>query len=168
MSMRQGTISVFLGCHSIFHSCLVLLAWKRLYTTWPKAWQIVCIFLHDVGHIGLDYLDDFEQKKKHWKRGAEIGHRLFGPKAFVFIAGHCSYSGYPLSDLYRPDKYSWHIAPRWWLFSNCLFEPKIAMGYGRWEAVRRFKEQVKQSMESGEYKSTHSMYLERCKGSESK
>lgn len=40
------------------------------------------------------------------------------------------------------------------------------MGYGKWEAVRRFKAQVKQSVESGEYKSTHSMYMERCRGSE--
>lgn len=164
--MSQGTISIIAGCHSPFHSVLVLLSWRKLYGAWPKPWQIVCIFLHDVGHIGLDYLDDFEQKKKHWELGARIGERLFGPKAFDFLAGHCSHSGHPLSELYKPDKYSWHIAPRWWLYLNCIFEPKISMGYGKWEAVARFKAQVKQSVESGEYKSTHSMYMERCRGGE--
>lgn len=166
--MKQGTISVLFGCHSIFHSFLVLIAWWKLYGKRPKTWQVVCVFLHDVGHIGLDYLDDFEGKKRHWELGAKLGKWLFGKKAFDFLAGHCRYSGQPQSDLYRPDKYSWHIAPRWWLFLNTIFEPKLSVGYGRWEAVRKFKEQVRESVESGEYKSTHSMYLERCKEVESK
>lgn len=151
------------GCHSVIHSCLVLIAWRKLYGGWPKFWQGVCIFLHDIGHVGLDYLDDFEQKKRHWELGAKIGRWLFGYKAYDLLAGHCSHSGHLLSDLYRPDKYSWHIAPRWWLFSNTIFEPKLAMGYGRWEAVALFKEQVRQSVESGEYQSTHAMYLKRCR-----
>lgn len=167
--MKQGTISVIFGCHSVFHSFLVLAAWRKVYGKWPEAWQTVCIFLHDVGHIGLDYLDDFEQKKKHWELGARIGNRLFGQKAFDFLAGHCSHTGYPLSDLYRPDKYSWHIAPSWWIVLNCFFEPKLAIGCcNRREAARHFKEQVRKSVESGEYKSTHSMYLDRVNDAQSK
>ncbi len=151
------------GCHSVFHSFLVLIAWEKLYDKWPKPWQMICIFLHDIGHIGYDYLDDFEQKKRHWELGAKISGFLFGQKGYNFTAGHCGYSGYPLSELYKADKYSWHIAPEWWLFTNIIFEPKIAMGYAKTEAVKRFKEQVRKSIESGEFNSTHQMYLDRCK-----
>lgn len=160
--MTQGTISILFGCHSIIHSFLVLIAWRKLYGAWPEFWQVVCIFLHDVGHVGLDYLDDFEQKKKHWMLGANIGRKLFGLKAYYFLAGHCSHTGYGLSELYKPDKYSWYIAPRWWLLWNSIVEPKLNGTMNVRQAVTNFQDQVKASIESGEYKSTHSMFLERC------
>ena len=162
--ISQGTMSVLFGCHSFFiHSIIVIVAWKRIYGKRPAFWQIVCIFLHDVGHLGLNYLDDFEAKKKHWMLGASIAYSLFGQKGFDFLAGHCSHSGHPLSELYRADKYSWHIAPYWWLYTNTFAEPKLRMGYTRREAILKFKEQVRQSVESGEFRSTHEMFLERCK-----
>lgn len=70
--MTQGTVSILFGCHSPIHSVLVLMSWKKLYRHWPRWWQIVCIFLHDIGHWGLDYLDDVNQKNKHWELGARI------------------------------------------------------------------------------------------------
>jgi predicted HD phosphohydrolase len=70
--MTQGTISILFGCHSVIHSYYVLRAWKILYKTYPEPWQAICIFLHDIGHYGLNYLDDYEQKKIHWIKGAEI------------------------------------------------------------------------------------------------
>lgn len=161
--MAQGTISILFGCHSPIHSLLVTMAWKRLYGTYPALWQITCIFLHDIGHLGLNYLDDFEAKKKHWRLGARITYTLFGQKGFDLLAGHCSYSGYPASDLYKADKYSWHIAPLWWLYTNTLVEPKLRMGYTRKDAVLKFKAQVRQNIESGAFRSTHTMFLERCK-----
>jgi len=167
--MKQGTVSVLVGVHSPVHSFLVLLSWRKLYGRWPKLWQIGCIFLHDIGHWGQNYLDSQEEKERHWIVGAEIAGVLFGEEGFCLVAGHSSRPdglgpafSY-ISELYKPDKYSWYIAPRWWLWWNCIVEPKIAMGYSRKEAVRRFKAQVKQSIESGEYRSTHSMYLDRCK-----
>jgi hypothetical protein len=160
--MHQGTTSILIGVHSPIHSLLVLLSWKRVYGRWPKFWQLVCIFIHDVGHIGLDYLDDYEQKKLHWVGGSEIANHLFGYEAYLFVAGHCESSGFPKSELYKPDKYSWYIAPNWWLWMNCVFEPKVAMGYSKREAVFKFKEQVRQSIESGEFRSTHQMFLDRC------
>jgi len=161
--MKQGTISIAVGCHSVIHSVLVLLAWRRLYKRWPRAWEVVCIFIHDVGHWGLNYLDDVEQKKEHWKLGAKIGKWLFGQDAFDLLAGHCSTSGFPKSQLYYSDKYSWYIAPDWWLWLNTFAEPKLRMGYNRWVAVHLFKKQVRESIESGAYQSTHAMYLKRCK-----
>jgi len=124
---------------------------------------MLCIFLHDIGHWGLNYLDDYEQKKEHWKLGAKIAGKLFGYKGWWICAGHCSHSGIPNSPLYKADKYSWHMAPEWWLYTNALFEPKLRMGYSRIQAVRRFKENVRESIESGVFRSTHSMYLKRCR-----
>lgn len=160
--MKQGTVSVIIGCHSPIHSVIVILAWCRLYGRWPRLWQIVCIFLHDIGHWGRDYLDDYDAKKDHWKLGAEIGRRLFGPKAYAFLAGHCSHSGKPRSLLYRPDKFSWLVAPTWWLRMNIIAEPKLSMGYRPKESIARFRAQVAESIYSGAYRSTHQMFLERC------
>ena len=160
--MKQGTISVLYGCHSPFHSFLVLIAWIKLYRKIPKFWQVVCILLHDIGHWGLNYLDNLEEKKIHWQKGARIAERMFGEKGWYFVASHCSYSGCNIGKLKKADKYSWYIAPKWWLFLNTLAEPKLRMGYGTWEAVNKFKEQVKESVESGQFRSTHQMYLERC------
>ncbi len=160
----QGTISWFLGCHSPVHSFLVLLSWRKLHGRWPVFWQVACILLHDIGHIGLNYLDHAWQKQNHWKRGAYICGALFGEKGFLLVAGHDAHSGYRQSALYKPDKYAAYIAPVWWLVTNTFFEPKMRMGYGRVEAVRRFKEQAKKNIESGAYRSNHDLYLERCRG----
>jgi hypothetical protein len=122
-----------------------------------------CILLHDIGHWGRQYLDDPEEKAGHWRLGARVAFRLFGPRGYQMVAGHDAGSGLPESPLYRADKYSWHLAPRLWLWSNAVFEPKIAMGYTRWEAVRLFKKRVAENVQ-GAWKPTHSLYLERCKG----
>lgn len=159
--MKQGTISVLVGCHSPVHSVLVIISWKKLFGHWPKPWQIVCIFLHDIGHWGLNYLDDPEQKAHHWRLGTRWAGRLFGWAGACLVGGHCSRSPHKRSELYKPDKYSWYIAPRWWLWLNCITEPKLTRGHKRGEAIKRFQEQVRQSIESGEYGSTHQMYLER-------
>lgn len=163
--MKQGTVSWFFGCHNIGHSFLVLRSWRILYGTWPKLWQIVCIFLHDIGHIGLQYLDDFEQKKQHWELGACIARCMFGRKGYDFLAGHCSHSGHTLSDLYKADKYSWYIAPTWWLWLNNIAEPKLTINCdGNMDAIRKFRAMVAESIESGDYTSTHEMYLRRVSG----
>jgi hypothetical protein len=149
------------------HSALVLLSWRKLYGRWPSLWQVCCIFLHDIGHFGLDYLDDHEQKKRHWELGAVVARRLFGEKGWELTAGHCSHSRRPQSDLYRADKYSWYIAPTWWLWWNNVAEPKLTTNCeSNMDAVRKFRDMVKQSIESGEYVSTHSMYLSRVSGEE--
>jgi len=141
----------------------VLLAWRKVYGRWPKAWESVCIFLHDIGHWGKDYLDDLEQKREHWRLGARIGQAFFGPKAYRLLAGHCGASGFARSELYKADKYSWMLAPYWWLWLNTIFEPKLQMKYEtRREAIKRFQRQVKKNIESGEYRDTHELYLERC------
>lgn len=161
--MKQGTVSVICGCHSPVHSLLVLKAWKKLYCKWPEPWEVACIFLHDIGHWGTDYLDDYEKKKEHWLLGAYVAHKLFGSKGYALLAGHSSHSGFPKSKLYKADKFSWSLAPYWWLWTNCVAEPKLQMGYTKREAIKRFRSQVKESLESGKYQETHQFYLDRCK-----
>lgn len=162
--MKQGTWSVLFGCHSVIHSILVIIAWVRLYKRLPNWWQLVCILFHDIGHWGTDYLDDVEAKRRHYIKGAIWATRLFGQKGFLFVAGHDRYSGVPESELLKPDKYAWYIAPTWWLLSNQIFEPKLRMGYSRMGAVRHFKASVKRSIDNGDYRSTHDIYMERCEG----
>lgn len=164
--MKQGTVSITVGCHSPFHSFLVLLAWRKLYGEWPKFWELCCIFLHDVGHWGLNYLDDYYQKQQHWKLGAKWAEKLFGWDGFALVAGHCTTSGAKLSKLYKPDKYSWLLAPTWWLWLNTIFEPMLWVNCdSRIDGVRKFQTMVRKSIESGEYRSTHDMFLERQRGS---
>jgi hypothetical protein len=153
--LSQGTVSVIAGCHSPIHSILVVLAWRQLYGSWPKFWQLVCILLHDIGHIGKQYLDDFEQKKEHWILGARIARFLFGEKGYLFVAGHCSYSGVSQSLLYRPDKLSWLIAPMWWMRSHALVEPSI----GKQHHIDAFLKHVRENVESGRFESNHVVWL---------
>lgn len=163
MRFKEGTVSILFGCHSIVHCFVVLISWIILYKKIPKFWQIICILIHDVGHIGLDYLTDIEDKKKHWILGANIAKKLFGQKGYNFTAGHCSYSKLPPSLLYKADKYSWYIAPRLWLYFNCIVEPKLKCGFNIKKAVDLFTKNVRKSITSGEYTSTHEFYLSNLK-----
>jgi len=138
-------------------------AWRHLYGGWPKPWECICILLHDVGHVGTNYLDNVEQKNQHWILGAALAGALFWEKGYELTAGHCKYSGIPESPMYKADKYSWLLAPTWWLWLNTIAEPPLRMGYSRMDAIRAFRAQVKKSIESGEFAETHSFFLDRCK-----
>lgn len=159
--MKQGTVSVLLGCHSIIHSVVVWIAWYKLYHSVPNLWQTVCILLHDVGHWGKDYLDDYEQKKRHGELGAKIARFLFGQKGYDLVAGHNPYSGAPKSQLYDADKYSWVIAPTWWMMSSCIFERRLQRkGCTKKESALMFKEAMKKNMESGFKELGHEIYMQ--------
>ncbi len=130
--MKEGTKSVLIGCHNpLFHGTWVLMAWRLEYKAWPKWWEIVGIFLHDIGVGGRQYLSDDKAKIGHWERGAHYTelivwhlarHRrkaYLRQRAYQFVAGHCpEESGYLQSKLARPDKRSWIVAPTAWLWWN--------------------------------------------------
>ena len=158
--MRQGTVSVLVGCHSAIHSVIVLVAWKQLYGCWPSCWQTICIFLHDIGHWGKDYLDNYEQKKQHGILGAKLARFLFGQKGYDFVAGHNPYNGAERSQLHDPDKYSWVIAPVGWMVSYTYFEPKLQRkGSTRLQSAIMFKEAMRENMETGFKELGHEIYL---------
>lgn len=162
----QGAMSVLFGCHSVVHSVIVLLSWRIIYKSWPVLWQIVCIFLHDIGHWGFNYLDNSEDKKFHWCLGAHYAYKLFGWKGYKFTAGHCLSSNVGPSRLRLPDKYSWTIAPTIWLWFNNVAEPKlIRPGMSRWKSGLFWKQEMKAFVKSGKYEtySAHDVYLDSLK-----
>ncbi len=158
--MKQGTWSVLFGCHSFIHSLVVIVAWRKWYGSFPSWWQLVCILLHDIGHWGKQYLDDYELKKQHAVLGARAAGFLFGQKGFDLVAGHNVYNGDEQSQLYEPDKYSWVIAPLWWMITNTYFEPKLKRkGSSRRESAVMFKEAMRENMKSGFEERGHDIYL---------
>jgi len=163
--MTQGTMSVLFGCHSPVHSLIVVAAWRRLYGEFPKPWQFVCILLHDVGHWGTQYLDNYAAKRSHWRAGARAARCLFGLKGYDLIRGHCSYDGQDRSRLYAPDKYSWIMAPAWWMWTNTIFEPKlIRPNRTRMQSVKDFKTAMLKNWNGGLAEQGHDIYLRQWKG----
>ena len=159
--MKQGTVSLLVGCHSVVHSILVTIAWYKVHGRWPRPWELACIGLHDIGHIGLDYLDDPKQKAEHWRLGAEIAGVLFGDKGWKLIAGHDRNSGAPESDLYLPDKTSWAMSPALWLYWQQFVEPKLTPpGKSKWQHVKDFRAWTAANVASGKPRETHEGYLE--------
>ena len=121
--MTEGTKSYLIGCHQfLLHPVFVIMAWRLEYKSWPKLWQIVCIFLHDIGICGRQYLSDDTAKNGHWGRGARLTYIWLGIKAYSFCAGHTQESKCPESALARADKRSWVVAPMWWLWWNYWVE----------------------------------------------
>lgn len=127
--MTEGTKSYLMGCHQfLLHPFWVLIAWRLEYRSWPKWWEVICVFLHDIGICGRQYLSDDKAKKGHWRRGAEMasktvcrikddGHLV--NLAWFMCGGHCpEESGHRESKLFRADKASWLVAPMWWLWWN--------------------------------------------------
>ncbi|MDD5486619.1 MAG: hypothetical protein PHW65_03605 [Dehalococcoidales bacterium] len=158
--LKQGTVSVLFGCHSPVHSCVVAVAWVKLYHRLPAPWQMVCIFIHDIGHWGKDYLNDHEAKKQHQNLGAKVAGKLFGKKGYDLVMGHNPYNGCPRSLLFEPDKYSWVIAPLPWMVTNTWFEPKLKrVGSSRVESARMFKEAMRENMKTGFQERGHDIYL---------
>lgn len=163
--MKQGTISVLVGCHSPVHSLVVYVAWCKIYRRPPNWWQTVCIFLHDIGHWGKQYLDNVEEKERHGELGAKVAGKLFGKKGFDLINGHNTYQGQAKSQLFDPDKYSWVIAPLWWMTSNTYFEPKLVRpGHSHRESARMFKEAMTENAKTGFQERGHDIYLKQWRG----
>lgn len=121
MWISEGTKSVLFGAHSPIHSLFVGIAWRKLYGKWPNWKEWVCIFIHDIGYIGMDYISN-KSNDGHAELGTKLAHRWFGPEYGYLVLGHSSSSrikfGIPKSKLDLPDEYSWVIAPLWWMKWN--------------------------------------------------
>lgn len=164
--MKQGTISVLFGCHSFMHTHYVLKAWHYLYGKRPAFWQYVCIIVHDWGHWGKQYLDNYEEKKLHWVAGARIARFLFGEKGYNFNAGHCDYSGVAKSDLYKADKVCYAFVPVWWGWLAGQIEPKLhgaerKAGIKLKDAVKTFLNDNRKRLEAGVFESNQQYYMNR-------
>jgi len=133
--MTEGTRSYLIGCHQfLLHPLWVLLAWRFEYKSWPKWWELICIFLHDIGICGRQYLSDDKAKKGHWMLGAWWTYLIvwklsrnpyLGHSAAWTCAGHCPEESSILphlpvqeSKLSIADKRSWLVAPVYWMWWN--------------------------------------------------
>lgn len=118
--MEVGTKSVLFGVHQfILHPVLVTWAWWILYHEWPKPHQWAAIITHDLGYWGCPNMDGLEGENhpthvafwwfKHFGRfGDKVAKEVLGHSRF-----HAAQSGVPLSKLFRPDKLSTALYPRW-------------------------------------------------------
>lgn len=135
--MTEGTKSVLFGAHSVMHSILVTIAWRQTYGVWPTLKELVCIFVHDIGYIGKNYLTD-KSNEGHAELGAKIVGWLFGDDYRDLVLGHSSSAqrkyGLPPSKLEAPDDYSWVIAPLIWLRWNGWVE-KFGLDPVVWKQV---------------------------------
>lgn len=160
LKISEGTISVTIGCHSISHSIMTTIAWTKLYGR-PKLWELSCIFLHDIGHIGKDYLSNKKEKEGHWILGANIAKFLFGKKGYDMIAGHSpKHSKVNKSKLFMADKMAWSISPYPLLYWNALVEPKLKGNRTIIEHITKFKNKTIENVNSKNVKETHDLYLE--------
>ena len=170
--MTEGTKSYLIGCHQFFfHPLWVLLAWRLEYKSWPKWWEIICIFLHDIGVCGRQYLSDDKAKKGHWLKGAILSWRILArldrlqkredvlsAKAYRTCAGHCPEESkhFGESKLSRADKRSWLVAPIWWLWCNYWVEQ-----FGKRTGVKplKWKRIVAENLKSKNTTGNHELYL---------
>ncbi len=162
--MTQGTKSFLFGCHQfLLHPYFILKAWRFWYGKYPNWRKIICIFIHDIGIIGLNYLEK-GQKDGHSYKGAYLAYKLFDKNrkwgsfcAGDFCVGHTDESLYPRSKLFIPDKISYLFAPLWWLRWCTYFEgflKRAGISHLQW------REMVKQNMIEGFPKGSHRLFSE--------
>ena len=117
--MKLGTKSLLFGGHQfLIHPLLVLIAWVKLYRSFPSWRELICIFIHDWGYWGVADIKG-ERGDRHPECGGRIALKLFGPEWQNFILGHSSFyitrMGLERSKLLAPDKY-WHCMIPFWLY----------------------------------------------------
>lgn len=156
--MTEGTKSLLIGCHNFFiHPLMVIKAWRWWFGVWPNPWQIICIFIHDIGLAGRQYLSDHTAKKGHWILGANISYILFGWKGYYFCSGHTPESNHPRSDLWYADKLSWVIAPLWWMWANYYLD--VSRDGTRVSNPHQFKVWIARNFVSQNHFGAHELYL---------
>ena len=118
--MKTGTKSVLYGAHAFWlHPFFVAAAWWVLYGfPWdPRLW--FAFFLHDVGYIGCEKMDD-ENGEKHPEVGAKIMHFLFDWgsdywRNFTLLHSrhYAKTLGMKYSKLCVADKFAFCLTPAW-------------------------------------------------------
>lgn len=134
--LSTGTKSLLFGVHQfIWHPITVLIAWKKIYQSWPTWRELICIIIHDWGYWGQEHMDDVEGEK-HPELAAHIAMHLFEDQWYSWFCLYHSrhyarYFGMEPSPLCWADKLSiiydpwWLYLPRAWM-SGELFEYREA------------------------------------------
>lgn len=133
--MKIGTRSILFGVHAFWwHPIVVLLAWLRLYKSFPTWWQLIAIFCHDLGYWNLPNIDGEEGKNHPW-RGAAIAGNLVrfltgaGWNTYIFSLLHSRDAAarleIPVSELYAADKYAVWFEPAWFYLLRARLSGEI-------------------------------------------
>jgi len=167
--MTEGTKSYLIGCHQfLMHPLWVIMAWRLIYKSWPRWWELICIFLHDIGIVGRQYLSNNKGKKGHWEKGAILSQNIIfwyfpikyashSIDAFYMCAGHCpEESSFPESKLFRADKMSRVIMPTLLMWPEYWFEFKKTGGLNPIE----WKKILREKLKSNKPFNTHKLYME--------
>lgn len=147
--MTIGTKSILFGVHQFFwHPLTVLLAWRKLYKTWPRWPELVAILLHDVGYWGCKNIDGAEGKAhpifgalltakivvllryRYWPKGDTLADpRCHGSVTYYFTLGHsrdaAKAAGIEVSKLYAADKASIFYEPKWFYLLRARLSGEI-------------------------------------------
>lgn len=118
--MKRGTKSILFGVHQfILHPLFVLRAWFIIYRSFPTLSEFMAILTHDLGYWGKADMDGTEGSSHPASAAAFWRGRFggFGNEVADIIIGHSRFhaatNGLQLSKLFRPDKLSTALYPRW-------------------------------------------------------
>ena len=148
--MKIGTKSILFGVHQfILHPLMVARAWNIIYHKRPTLHEWCAIITHDLGYWGSPDMDG-ESGERHpeysanwwWNKGK------FGRNVGIEILGHSRFyagkNGEGLSRLFKADKLSMALYPRWsyLLLGNLSGEIKEYMdhsnnGNGRYNDITK-------------------------------
>ena len=118
--MKTGTKSVLFGVHQfVLHPIIVAWSWLIIYRKWPKLYEWAAIITHDLGYWGMPNMDGSEGESHPeimagwWRKffgafGEKVAREILGHSRF-----HAQKHDLPLSKLFKPDKLSTALYPRW-------------------------------------------------------
>lgn len=118
--MKSGTKSVLFGVHQfLIHPILVARAWWIIYRELPRLHEWAAIVTHDLGYWGAPNIDGPEGENhpvimaEWWEKhfgtfGMKVANEILGHSRF-----HAQKNNLPLSRLFRPDKLSSALYPKW-------------------------------------------------------
>lgn len=118
--MKVGTKSLLFGSHQfIVHPFFVAIAWYIIYKKLPSLHEWCAIITHDWGYWGSSNMDgeEGENHPEHMFRWWLDRYGDFGDKVAMEIVGHSRFfsskKDIPLSKLFRADKMSVSLYPKW-------------------------------------------------------
>lgn len=153
MDLKTAPRSYLVGMHNpIIHTATIIMAWTRLFASFPNIKELLCILVHDIGYLGQTSIDG--EDNRHPEFGAQmcsvLGHEYYQ----LCIAHSREYAqllGLPLSRLGYADKGSVLMYPNW-LFKRLIYLGGEAEEYHRTTRTRKWGFPVDVRLIKADYK----------------
>lgn len=125
--MNIGTKSLLFGAHQvIIHPVFVLIAWIKLYRSFPNWQELICIIIHDWGYWGKPNMDG-EEGEGHPIWAGYWVRTYFRRKEAVYYQNLCWFHSRFLAKRYNtkpsklclPDKLGVALMPAWLWIGLC-------------------------------------------------